>query len=528
MTDTQIDAPGKAGGPSGPGAGRARRLVRGWSANLVQLVLGLTQQLLLIPAFLHVWTGDMLAAWLAIYAAGSLVVVADAGLQLRAINRFFAFKSCADCDGRTASFYARMLRIYVAVVVVLGILLLAVTHVLRPSALLGFRGTASFDSAFIVMTLGMLLCLPGNLASGLYRARGQYGRTVWLLNVVLLLGQIAQLFAIAWFGSLLAVAIAFISMQLLFAAFMLVDAPRLFPFLRRAGAYRARPRSWSSTLRWNIGQFGRAFPFAIANITELALVNLPVLLVSALVTDRVAVAQWGLTRVIASLVRGLCLQLAVPLAAELGHDHAVGDRARLSRLYAQGSVFVTVLASLIVAGLLPFWGDFFTLWTHGSIPYDAGLAVTLLLGSAAAAPSLLALAFASHSNRGDLLIRTKGLQLVVFLVLSFVLTSWLGPLGAALAVVASDILVQFGLLALVIMGQTLQHPLRHTGFLVLVSVVIVLSGWGAGVVAALLVPGAGLVHFLAECAIWLIFAAVAASPLIIKSVRETLIAAIPR
>ena len=274
--------------------------------------------------------------------------------------------------------------------------------------------------------------------------------------------------------------------------------------------------------------FGRAFPFAIANITELALVNLPVLLVSALVADRVAVAQWGLTRVIANLVRGLCLQLAVPLAAELGHDYAIGDRARLSRLYARGSVFVTVLASLIVAGLLPFWGDFFVLWTHGSIPYDAPLAIVLLLGSAAAAPSLLALAFATHSNRGDLLIRSKGLQLVVFLVLSIVLTRWLGPLGAALAVVASDILVQFGLLAFVVMGQALEHPVRHTAFLVLVSVLIVLSGWGAGLIATLLAPGTGLVHFLAECAVWLVFAAVAASPLIVKGFRETLMSTIPR
>ena len=123
--------------------------------------------------------------------------------------------------------------------------------------------------------------------------------------------------------------------------------------------------------------------FAVANITELALVNVPVLLVSALVTDRIAVAQWGLTRVIASLVRGLCLQVTLPLGAELGHDHAIGDKERLRRLYAQGSAFVTALACLVVAALLPFWPDFFALWTHGSIPYDGPLAVTLLLGSAA-------------------------------------------------------------------------------------------------------------------------------------------------
>ncbi len=47
---------------------------------------------------------------------------------------------------------------------------------------------------------------------------------------------------------------------------------------------------------------------------------MPVLLVSALVSDRVAVAQWGLTRVVAGLLRMLCIKTTLPLAAELGHD----------------------------------------------------------------------------------------------------------------------------------------------------------------------------------------------------------------
>lgn len=522
MTDTQFEAPGKADGASG--AGRARRLLHGWSANLVQMVLGLTQQLLLIPAFLHVWTGDMLAGWLTIYAAGSLIVVADAGLQLRAINRFLAFKSCADCDGRTANFYSALMRIYLAIIAGLGVLLCAAVILAPPSAVLGFHATPTFDAAMLVMILGMLLTLPANLVSGLYRVRGRYGRTVWLQNAALLLGQIAQLAALATFGSLLAVAIAFVSMQLLFAIFLAAfDAPRLFPFLRRSG----KPPFVSPSLRWSVGQFGRALPFAVANITELALVNVPVLLVSALVTNRVAVAQWGLTRVIASLVRGLCLQVTLPLAAELGHDHAIGDKERLRRLYAHGSVFVTGLACLIVAGLLPFWPDFFALWTHGSIPYDAPLTVTLLLGSAAVAPSLLALVFANHSNRGDLLIRTKGLQLVVFLALSIVLIPRLGPLGAALAVVASDILVQFGLLALMVMRQTLHHPFRHIAFLMLMAGVIVASGWLIGQAITVLVPGSGLVHFVVECAIWLAAVGLLASPLLSTALRERLRVLIP-
>jgi O-antigen/teichoic acid export membrane protein len=516
LTDTRADAPGAEGG-------RLRRLVHGWSANLVQMLLGLSQQLLLIPAFLHVWTSDVLAAWFAIYAAGNLVVVADAGLQLRAINRFLALKTCVDCDGRTANFYARMLQIYIRVGVVLGVLLIVGAHFAPPSEVLGFYATPTFDSALLVITVGMLLSLPANLVSGLYRVSGHYGRAVWLQNVALLFGQVAQLVALTVFGSLLAVAIAFVAMQLLFALFMIAfDAPRLLPFLRRGAS-----RSWSPSWRWSIGQFTLAFPFAVGNIAELALVNAPVLLVSALVADRVAVAQWGLTRVIAALVRGLCMQATVPIAAELGHDLAMGERERLRRLYAQGSVFITVIASLFIAGLLPFWPDFFALWTHGSIPYDGPLAVTLLLGSAVVAPSLLALVFANHSNRGELLIRTKGLQLVVFLVLSFVLIPRCGPLGAAIAVVASDILVQFGLLGLVIMRQTLRQPFRHIAFLLLMAVVIVASGWLIGLAIIGLVPGNGLVHFVAECAIWLIAVGALASPLLNAALRERLRALVP-
>lgn len=523
MTDTQIDAPGGADGPrSEQGTSRLHRLIHGWSANLVQVFLALTQQLLLIPAFLHFWSSDMLAAWLALFAAGNLIVVADSGLQLRSINRFLAFKSGADCDGRTATYYARMMRIYLRIVVVLGALLIVGTELFPSAAYLGFRGLPTFDTAMLVITVGTLLSLPANLVAGLYRVRGKYGRAVWTQNVALGLGQIGQLIAIAWFGSLLAVAIAYVSAQILFALFLIVyDAPRQLPFLR--GARGGPVASW----RWNVGQLRLGFPFFIANLTELALVNAPMLLVSAMVADRVAVAQWGLVRVISSFLRGLCILATLPIGAELGHDYAIGDKERLRRLYAQGSLLVTAMASLIVGGLLPFWSDFFALWTHGSIPNDATLAVALLLGSAIVAPSLMAFVFANHSNRGDLLVRTKGLQLIAFLILSVVFIPRLGPLGAAIAIVASDLLTQLGILTLVIMSQTLARPLRHMLVLIASMVTIILGGWGLGLAIHAMVPGTGMFRFLAECTIWLVVVSLAASPLLIARVRQYALAAVP-
>jgi O-antigen/teichoic acid export membrane protein len=516
LIEEPVGAPATVSGPS-----RARRLFAGWSANLFQVIVGVTQQVALVPVFLHFWTSDVLAAWLVIYAVGNLVLIADSGLQFRAINRFLAFKSSVDCDGRTAVFYAAMLRIYFGLVGALVLLVLAGTEFLPPSGVLGFRATPHFDVAFIAMTVGMLLTLPSNLVSGLYRARGFYGRAVWLQSGAVLLSQFLQLIVIVATGSLLAVTLAFVATQVLIAGYFLaVDAPRLFPFLRRVRAKNSWP--------WIVGQFRKAAPFAVASSTELALINLPVLLVSGLVSDRVAVAQWGLTRVVAGLLRTLCVQTTLPLAAELGHDYAVGLNERLRSLYARGSVFVTLLASVVVSGLLPFWPDFFALWTHGSVPYDASLTITLLIGTSAVAPAILAFSFANYSNRGDLLVRTKGLQLVAFLILSVMLIPSWGPLGVAIAVVASDLLIQFGLLGIIIIKQTLQRPLLHLAFLAAVMIAVTLTGWGLGTAIRLALPWTGPPRFIAECALWLVVVALAASPLASASFRNRLIAVIPR
>ncbi len=507
---------------SGPASSRAQRLLGGWSANLVQLGLAVTQQVLLVPIFLRFRSSEVLAAWLAVYAAGNLVLIADFGLHSRAINRFLAFKSCRDCDGRTANYYAAMQWLYLGLT---GLLVAAVVigaFFMRPSAVFGFAAVSGFDAAFVVAVVCMLLILPSTLAAALYRARGHYARGVWMVCGASLVGQLGQVLALAATGSLIAVTIAYAVPQVIAATYiMFIDVRRLFPFLQ--GTLKCKPRSW----HWIVGQFRRAFPFAIAGSTEVALQNLPVLLVSAFVVDRIAVAQWGLTRVVAGLVRGLCMQATIPLAAELGHDHAVGARQRLRQLYARGSAFVTLFASLVVSGILAFWPDFFALWTHGLVPYDPLLAMTLMLGSAIVAPAVLALGYAYHSNQGELLARAKGLQLVMFLILSVMLTPWLGPLGAAIAIVASDLLVQFALLALNIIWQTLERPLRHLAFLAMLILFVTAAGWALGLFIRSLVPGSGLTGFVAECALWLVLVASAMAPLLVKRWRAELSAMVP-
>jgi O-antigen/teichoic acid export membrane protein len=503
------------------GPGRLQRLLGGWSASLVQLVLGVTQQLALVPIFLHYTSRDLLAAWLALYAAGNLALVADFGLQPRAINRFLALKGCADSDGRSAQFFAGMRRAYTMLILAL-VAVTAAGGLLHPAELLGFQATADFDLSFVIMASGMLLLLPSNLATALYRARGLYARSMWFQCAAMLIAQIAQAIAIMATGRLVVVVLAFIVPQVMAAFYLLfVDASRCFPFLSHKPA-RAK---WS--WRWIAGQFRRAFPFAIAGSTEIVLQNLPVLIVSAFVVERVAVAQWGLTRVVAGLVRALCVQAALPIAAELGHDRAVGAKDALRRLYARGSVLVALLASLAVSGLLAFWEDFFALWTGGAVPHDLLLTLTLLIGAELVSPAILALNYSYYSDRGALLARTKGLQLASFVILALLLTPLMGPLGTALAVVATDLVVQFGLLGLGIIRETLQRPARHVLFLVILMIVVTACGWGLGLLIRGVLPLAGLGRFVAEAAIWLLIVLLAASPLLNGRLRTWLAGLIP-
>jgi O-antigen/teichoic acid export membrane protein len=152
----------------------------------------------------------------------------------------------------------------------------------------------------------------------------------------------------------------------------------------------------------------------------------------------------------------------------------------------------------------------------------------LLVGTAVAAPSILAASYASYSDRGKLLASSKSMQLVVFMILSFALIPWLGPLGVAVALVSSDVLVQLGWLTRQILWQTLKRPLEHALILAGLLAAVMLGGYSLGLVISSVTSGAGLSHFVGECALWLLVVGVLAGPLWIGGVRDRLSAAIPR
>jgi hypothetical protein len=103
----------------------------------------------------------------------------------------------------------------------------------------------------------------------------------------------------------------------------------------------------------------------------------------------------------------------------------------------------------------------------------------------------------------------------------------MGPLGTALAVVVTDLVLQFGLLASAIIRDTLQRPARHVAFLLLLIALVTAFGWGLGVIIRFALPLDGLARLVVECTLWSVVVAVVASPLASGRFRTKLAGMIP-
>ena len=87
--------------------------------------------------------------------------------------------------------------------------------------------------------------------------------------------------------------------------------------------------------------------------------------------------------------------------------------------------------------------------------------------------------------------------------------------------------MQFGLLASTVIGETLERPVRHVLFLAALMVVVTVGGWALGAAIRSALPLAGFARFITECAIWLVIAGLAASPLASGRLRARLTDFIP-
>ena len=380
-----------------------RRLLLGWLSHVGQLAAGTAQQIIMVPVYLQFWSTETFSAWLIILAAAALTGPADLGLSGVALNRFLRLRHSPAGEQRTNDVLKRLLGSYLWVMGAGGAVLAAFMGVAAATPVSQLPPVAhvpGFLLALAVVVFAMLLQLPSGLASAMLRARDLAALPARIATWGTILGMLAQLLALWLGGGLVAVA-CMLGLSLLGqAGFMMFCSLRLaFPWVQIG----LRFRNWRDVRR----DFGTAWPYGAPTMIDIMLAYAPIIVVSVIVSDVQLIALWGVLRTLVGLCRQLDIQLALPLAAEVGRAQAAGRKVEVSRLVFDGTCMISCITAAVCGALLAFGPQIIDVWTKGRITWDGGLATLLVATAFVAAPNLIAQTVAYYTGGGGVLLRAR-------------------------------------------------------------------------------------------------------------------------
>jgi hypothetical protein len=122
----------------------------------------------------------------------------------------------------------------------------------------------------------------------------------------------------------------------------------------------------------------------------------------------------------------------------------------------------------------------------------------------------------------------KILQVSAVVVLSISMVPYWGVLGAAAALVISDLVVQIGVLAVLINRKILKRPLTFIIFMLLVGALIISVSWLLGLSVKMFLPVDTFPHFMLATGIWTVLVGGLLLPLANARLRAWLDSALPR
>ena len=478
-----------------------RRLYNGWATHFAQLAVGIAQQVLMVPVYLHYWHTDTFAAWLTIYSAGSLLSIADCGLQSVALNLFQRARTSVDPNGRTGAVFSRLFSTYLYIVCSLILIVAGALFALsisQASPWSELTKVPGFVFSLVVVLLGSLLQLPSSLSSMLCRANDRAVVPPIFASCAVIVGMLLQWLVLAGGGGLLSVALVHAGTAIGLSAYMMIVYQKLaFPNVR----WVLRLRSPTLVLK----ELKGAAQYGVPATIELMLSYAPILLIGLLVNDAKTIAAWGLVRALMAVVRHAGTQITLPLIAEVGRAHTLRQQSSVTSLLFAGLITVSILTAVSCAGLLSLGSDFFALWTRGRVGWDATLVSLLSLAALAGAPAIVGSLFALYSGSGRALMRSKVAQMAVVAVLCVPATAGFGAHGFA-GVLAIGEVVALILIWTNPLAASLSAGRQGAGGLLTYSALAFLAALALGLLVDIAIDGRELIVVLGKIGLWCLLA----------------------
>ncbi|SDR64034.1 Membrane protein involved in the export of O-antigen and teichoic acid [Rhizobiales bacterium GAS113] len=375
--------------------------------------VAMLDRLALTAYLIRFWGTAVFEHWSILLAATSLFTLFDLGFQMHFSNRLTL--EAAMGKERVAQFvYRSSNTIFLGLAICGALVAVVIFSVSGPRKMLGVRDALSLDDRWI--TAALILAIATKLAMTnlisvyrLHRAFGRGNALASLVDAVRIL-LVAGL-AISGFGPIsAAIATTFVTV-LGFGLLIPADISRRFPDFRMKFD---RP-----TMLTMEGAFSNGGMFFLQNFPNLAINQLPVLLIGNTASATGVLASFLLIRTLLNFSRLLIFQVVQILGMECARLAAEDRWALLDRLYRHTNLCVAAVSGCLCGGMLSFGRPILTFWTGQPGLYRHDLMLVMIVPLLCVPSSLLANTFLSYSNRPFYPTLGRGLHFCVAVLLFF-------------------------------------------------------------------------------------------------------------
>lgn len=439
-------------------------------------ILSIVLQLVSVPVCLSFWDAQGYGAWLAVFAASTLMRTVDGGYVTYAGNRLNLLYH----QDRQA--LRRVLAAGSLGLGVLGLLQLVVLGLVLAFDGLGWllgdaalAGNANARAALVVLVVSWVL--TGSYLGLVHRLMVPAGllyQSAWWSMVFQALVFVAIMLAATLRLDLLGTSLLVAGIQAIIyiasADYLRRKLPEFFP--------------WWHAPDWRLAaaDLRGSITFTFSGLLQQATTNGMVLLVSG-VLGAAVVPAFTTIRTLANLWTNVTNTLTSPLLPDMVRFHANHQPEKLLILAKAHAWLLGTLVTLGILASLPFLPWAYGVWTHGQLGLDAGLLAGLLAGVLLVNAGSFMSTYLAGINHARAVLLIALLRCLVSLALAWLLLHVIGLPGAGIGIMIAEILC-----FMAIAGRYFPQAVHRLGGTVQTFAA---TGWSvAGLVATLVLVGA--------------------------------------
>lgn len=404
-----------------------------WMSTVFSIVM----QLVSVPICLHYWGDNVYGAWVALFAAFTIMRTIDGGYTTYIGNKLniLYHKSHEDLRVTLASAIWGCLLLGMLQLVILSILYITGSM----NVILGAKSTALNNSEAFwgLLVLSVSWICTGSYIGVIHRLQNPAG----------------MMYQAAWWGmgfqvfQFVCLIFAAISRMNIFQAACLFAFVQAFIYLSSAIYLRYKladfyPWLAGSSVKVGLSNLIRCLPITGGGILQQGSNNAVIMLISSLLGS-IAVSSFSTVRTLSNLWTNLINIFTSPLLPDLVRFYVNKDWHRFTAVLTAHSMLVNSLINFTIIVTYPFLNIIYLNWTGHHLQFNAQLLNYLLATVSITAATSLISAFLSGINHASFVIICSTVRGTFGIVLGYVLLKSVGIYGVALALFIGEFVILF-------------------------------------------------------------------------------------